>query len=162
MSTYVDGTSLRKVLLGNLVQGQTATITADGTFQLFTVAGGEVLITALWMKVTTAISDAGEDIALQFDPTTGTTTAMTQNSGDIGTGGVAAGDLILFSEDNDGASAPGILAGGGGGMPLQTVVTTGEIELVVGAGSGSEDGVIVPYCTYIPLTTGATVAAATT
>ena len=165
MTSMVDGTSLREVNLGRYVTGQTSTITADATYQVFTVAGGEVLITALWGKVTTAITDAGEDIALQMDPTTGTTVQLTQNSGDIGTGGVAAGDLITFSEDNDGASAPGILTGvtaAKGSGPLRFVATTGEIELVVGAGTGSEDGVIAWYCTYVPLTVGATVAAATT
>ena len=165
MSVYNEAGALRAAVLGQYVQGQTSTITADATYQVFTVAGGEVLITALWGKVTTAVSDAGEDIALQMDPTTGTTVQLTQNSGDIGTGGVAVGDLITFSEDNDGASTPGILTGAAnavGSGPLRFVATTGEIELVVGAGTGSEDGVIEWYCTYVALTPGATVTAATT
>ncbi len=157
MSVIIQGSQLRDIGLGRMVQGKTATITADGTYQLFTVAGGEVLVTALYGKVTTAITDAGEDIILQVDPTTGPTASITQNSGDIGTTDTAAGTLILFSEDNDGASQPGILLGAG--MPLQFVAPTGEIELVVGAGSGAEDGVIEWYATYVPLTDGATLVA---
>lgn len=157
MSTLIQGSQLREIALGRYTQGKTSTITSDTTFQVFTVAGGEVLITALWGKVTTAITDAGEDLALQMDNTTGPTTSLTQNSGDVGTTDTAAGTLILFSEDNDGASAPGFLLGAG--MPLRFVAATGEIELVVGTGTGAEDGVIEWYCTWVPLTNGATVVA---
>src|SRR5690606_7096313 len=113
MSVIIQGDQLRAIGLGRYTQGKTSTITADATHQVFTVAGGEVLITALWGKVTTAITDAGEDLVLQMDNETGPTTALTQNSGDIGTTDTAAGTLILFSEDNDGASAPGFLPGAG-------------------------------------------------
>jgi len=160
MSVYNDAGAMTKATLGQYVQGQTSTITADTTYQVFTVAGGEVYISALWGKVTTAITDAGEDIVLQLDPTTGPTTALTQNSGDIGTADVIAGTLVLFREDSDGASQPGITLGAG--TKLDFIATTGEIELVVGTGTGSEDGVIAWYCTYVALTPGATVTAATT
>jgi len=157
MSTLIQGSQLREISLGRYTQGKTSTITADTTYPVFTVAGGEVLITALWGKVTTAITDAGETLTLQMNNTTGPTTSLTQSSGDVGTTDTAAGTLILFSEDNDGASAPGFLRGAG--MPLRFVATTGDIELVVGTGTGSEDGVIEWYCTWVPLTDGATVVA---
>src|SRR5690606_24028297 len=117
----------------------------------------EVLITALWGKVTTAITDAGETLTLQMNNTTGPTTSLTQSSGDVGTADTVDGTLILFSEDNDGDSAPGILIRPG--MTLRFVATTGDVELVVGTGTGSEDGVIEWYCTWVPLTDGATVVA---
>jgi hypothetical protein len=156
MSVYNDAAAYTKAVLGQTVQGKTSTITSDTTFQVFTVSGGEVLVTALYGKVTTAITDAGEDIILQVDPTTGTTRAIAQNSGDIGTADVPAGDLILFSEDNDGASQPGIVLAG---LPLRFVAPIGEVELVVGTGSGAEDGVIEWYATYVPLIDGATMVA---
>ena len=47
MSVIIQGSQLREISLGRFVQGQRSTITA-GTKQVFTVAGGEVLITALY------------------------------------------------------------------------------------------------------------------
>lgn len=160
MGVYNEAGALRAAVLGSYVQGQTSTITADATHQLFTVAGGEVMITALWGKVTTAITDAGQDINVQMDPTTGDTVALTQDN-DLGTTDTAAGTLLLFSYDQDGATNTPMCTKGTG-EPLRFVATTGEIEAVVTAGTGSEDGVVEWYCTYVALTTGATVAAATT
>lgn len=158
MSVIIQGDQLREISLGRYTQGKTSTITADTTYQVFTVAGGEVLITALWGKVTTAITDAGEDLVLQMDPTTGTTVALCQNSGDIGTTDTPAGDLLTFHFDQDGTTNTPLLVVGPH-QPLSFVAPTGEVELVVGTGSGAEDGVIEWYCTWVPLTKGATVTA---
>lgn len=158
MSVIINGNELRAISLGRYTQGKTSTITADTTYQVFTVAGGEVLITALWGKVTTAITDAGEDLQLQLDPDAGATVALCQNSGDIGTTDTPAGSLITFAYDQDGTTnTPLMLVGPF--APLSFVATSGEIELVVGTGSGAEDGVIEWYCTWVPLTNGATVSA---
>lgn len=161
MSVLINGNELREISLGRYVAGQTTTITADTTYQLFTVAGGEVLVTSLYGKVTTAITDAGEDLALQVDPTSGATYSISQNSGDIGTTDTAAGNLLTAQYDQDGTTNTPLLVVGGHD-PFSFVCPTGEIELVVGTGTGSEDGVIEWYLTYVPLTDGASVVAATT
>lgn len=160
MSTLVPGGDLRNLVLGRYVQGQTTTITADTTYQAFTVAGGEVFITALWGKVTTAITDAGEDINIQIDPTTGDTVTLTQDN-DLGTTDTAAGAVLGFIYDQDGTNNKPLTVKNEG-QPLSFVCPTGEIEVVVTTGTGSEDGVIEWYCTWVPLTPGATVVAATT
>ena len=158
MSTLINNTELREIALGRYVQGKTTTITADTTYQLFTVAGGEVLVTGLYGKVTTAISDAGEDVALQVDPTSGATYAISGHSGDVGTTDTAAGNLLTGHYDQDGTSNVPVLVVGAD-QPFRFVCPTGEIELVVGTGTGAEDGVIEWYLTYVPLTAGASVAA---
>lgn len=160
MGVYNEAGLLRNAVLGSYVQGQTSTITADGTYQVFTVTGGEVMVTALWGKVTTAITDAGEDINIQMDPTTGDTVALTQDN-DLGTTDTAAGTLLLFTYDQDGTTNTPLCTKGSG-QPLSFVATTGEIEAVVTAGTGSEDGVVEWYCTWVALTPGAAVVAATT
>lgn len=155
MSVIIQGTELREISLGRYVQGKTSTIGAGGgTFQLFTVAGGEVLITALWGKVTTAITLATEGVAIQTDPTTGDTVVVAAGSTDLGTTDTAAGTIL--GVDGDGSSAAVIK----GGKPLMNlVVSTGEIEATVADVTGTEDGVIEWYCTWVPLTPGATVVA---
>jgi len=160
MGVYNEAGALRAAVLGAYVQGQTSTITADGTYQLFTVAGGRVLITGLYGVVTTAITDAGEDLNIVMDPTTGDSVQLTQDN-DLGTTDTAAGTVLAFTYDQDGATNTPMCTKGAG-VPLQFVATTGEIELLVTAGTGSEDGVVDWYCTYIAYDAGATVEAATT
>jgi len=158
VSTLINNTELREIALGRYVQGKTSTITADTTHQVFTITGGEVLITALWGKVTTSITDDGEGFALQLDPTTGDTDTWVTAT-DLGTTDTLAGDIIgVAIETNDTANNQVNFAVNQ--QPLMNyIATTGEIELVVDAGTGSEDGVVEWYCTYVPLTAGASVAA---
>jgi len=156
MTTIIQGTQLREIALGRYVQGQRSTITA-GTKQVFTVAGGEVLITALWGKVSTALTLATETVALQLDPTTGTTVTWVAAT-DLGSTDSAVGDLIGVVDES--TTTPDFRVNG---RPLTNILaTTGEIEAVVADVTGTEDGAIDWFCTYVPLTPGATVVAATT
>lgn len=152
MTSMVDGASLRKVLLGNgPTAGKLMTISGAATHQVFTVAGGEVMITALWGVATTTLAGANT-INLQSDPTTGDTVVI-GTATDLGTTNTAAGTTIGFIEQGDGT-----IDLVKGGLPLPAwVVTTGEIESV--ATEVTADGAIQWYCTWIPLTTGATVTA---
>ena len=156
MTTIIQGSQLREISLGRFVQGQRSTITA-GTKQVFTVAGGEVLITALYGKVATALTLATETVALQLDPTTGTTVTWVAAS-DLGSTDSAVGDLIGVVDES--TTTPDFRVNG---RPLTNILaTTGEIEAVVADVTGTEDGAIDWFCTYVPLTPGATVVAATT
>lgn len=151
MSTLINNTELREISLGRYVQGKTSTLSGAAVHQLFTVTGGEVLITALWGKCTTAMAGANT-LNLQTDPTTGDTVVIVTAT-DLGTTDTAAGTVIGVADQGDGTIdwAKGKFALSG------LVVTTGEIEVdVVGAGA---DGVVEWYCTYVPLTAGAAVAA---
>lgn len=156
MTTIIQGSQLREISLGRFVQGQRSTITA-GTKQVFTVAGGEVLITALYGKVATALTLATETVALQLDPTTGTTVTWVAAT-DLGSTDSAVGDLIGVVDES--TTTPDFRVNG---RPLTNILaTTGEIEAVVADVTGTEDGAIDWFCTYVPLTPGATVVAATT
>lgn len=155
MSVIIQGSQLRQVSLGQYVQGKTSVIAAGGgTHQVFTVAGGEVLITALWGKVTEAIALDTSTVALQLDPTTGTTVTWVAAT-DLGTTDSAVGDLIGVVDES--TTTPDFRVNG---RPLLDILaTTGEVEAVVANVTGTEDGTIEWYCTYVPLTTGATVVA---
>lgn len=157
MSVIVQGSQFRNLRLGSApVLKSTGTLAAT-TVPLYTIAGGEVLITAMWGKVTTAITVANS-YKLQLNPTTGDTGDLCAAT-DIGTNDSAAGSLLTFSLAT--TTAPqkliaGSASGGGYCGPLTAVVTTGQIEHV----SAGTDGVISWYVTWVPLTDGATLVAA--
>lgn len=147
----------RDIQLGSTpIVKSTGTLAAT-TVAIFTIAVGEVLITALWGKVTTAITVANS-YKLQFNPTTGDTGDICAAT-DIGTNDTAAGSLLTFSLAT--TTAPrkliaGSASAGGYGEPLRCALSIGQIESV----SAGTDGVISWYLSYVPLTDGATVVAA--
>lgn len=157
MSTWRDGDDIAQVVVGQPVTGQLQTISGAATHQVFTVAGGQVLITAMWGVCSTTMAGANT-VNVQMDPTAGDTVVIATAT-DLGTTDTTAGTVIAGQFDQDGTTnTPSLVKGCG--EPLRFVATTGEVESVV-TGAGA-DGAIQWYCRYIPLTTGATVAAATT
>jgi hypothetical protein len=139
-------------ILGSTAVSKSTGTLAATTVPLFTVAGGEVLVTALWGKVTTSITVANS-YKLQFNPTTGDTQDLCAAT-DIGTTDTLAGTLLSFGAQT--ATAPKKLMSIGYGEPLAAVLTIGQIESV----SAGTDGVITWNVTWIPLVSGATLVAA--
>lgn len=148
MSTIIQGGELRSLVLGNPpISKATGTLDEDVTPTLFTVAGGEVLITALWAKVTTAITVANT-VTIQANPTTGDTAAIV--AGDLGTTDTAAGTVLGWEPD----SAAFVR----NGPPASAVVSTGTVE--IDSNGTNVDGAMTVYCTWVPLTDGASLVAA--
>ena len=152
MTVVNDGAAFRKAVLGNGPVSKAITLSGAAVHQLFTVAGGEVLITALWAKCTTLMAGANT-LNLQTDPTTGDTVVVVAAT-DLGTTDTAAGTTIGVVDES--TTTPDFRKGGR--VLTGLVVTTGEIETdCVGAGA---DGALTWYCTWVPLTDGATLVAA--
>jgi hypothetical protein len=157
MSVYEDPTAYRKMVLGAGYAESPSGAFAVDTRTIFTVAGGEVLVTALWGKVTTAITVANT-VKLVANPTTGDTADICTAT-DIGTTDTAAGTVLGFAIDpDDTAGTPPDILKGGGTILKDLVVTTGDIEQVT-TGAGA-DGAVTWYATWVPLTPGATLVAA--
>lgn len=154
MANFIDGALLRLGELGRYVQGQTQDITTNGvkTYSLFAVTGGEVLITGLWGKVTTSITTDSETLNLQMHPTTGDTVVVVTAT-ILGTTDTVAGDVLGVTASTL-VPATSFKAFG---QPVRFIASTGQIESVVV--TSSSNGVVAWYCTYVPLTTGAAVAA---
>lgn len=154
-SNFVQGTQLRTLALGRGPVSSASGAFAADTRTIFTIAGGEVMITALWGKVTTAITVANT-VKLQTNPTTGDTADLVTAT-DIGTTDTAAGTILGFAMDPDdtAAVAPDIVRTGA--ALTNVVVSTGDIEQVV-TGT-TPDGDVTWYCTWVPLTDGATLVA---
>jgi hypothetical protein len=152
MTVTNEAAAFRKAVLGAGPVSKAVTLAGAAVHQLFTVAGGDVLITALWAKCTTTMAGANT-LNLQVDPTTGDTVVVVAAT-DLGTTDTAAGTLIGVVDES--TTTPDWRKGGRvlTGLP----VPIGEVETdCVGAGA---DGALTFYCTWVPLTDGATLVAA--
>jgi hypothetical protein len=150
MSVLRNASAFRDMVLGSApVSKGTGTLAAT-TVPLFTIAGGQVMITAMWGVVTTAITVANS-YKLQTNPTTGDTSDLTTAT-DIGTTDTAAGTVLGVLDQTD---TPPDLNRGGKALS-GVVVSTGQIEHV----SAGTDGAITWYVCWVPLTDGATLVAA--
>jgi hypothetical protein len=146
MSTLIQGSQIRSVLLGVKVQKSTGTLAAT-TIPLFTIAGGLVMVTSLVGRVTTAITVANS-YKLQHNPTAGTTDDLC-TAADLGTTDTAVGEILVAKKGT-------AIAVGAADQVVNVVMDTGQIESV----SAGTDGVILWQLTYIPIDTGASIVAA--
>lgn len=152
MSVIIQGSQLKKIAYGEGPVASPSGAFAADTRTIFTVAGGEVMITALWAVVTTAITVANT-VKVQTNPTTGDTADLITAT-DIGTTDTAAGTVLGVLDQTD--TPPDLNRGGKalGGV----VVSTGNIEQVT-TGT-TPDGAVTWYAMWVPLTDGATLVAA--
>ncbi len=156
MSVIIQGSQLREVALGRRAEKTQALSAA--TLPIFTIAGGEVLITSFYLKATVSIAAAGGTLALQSNPTTGDTAASIVTATDLGTSDATAGTIIGVREEAvaDASLVPYRFAENGKAL-TDLVVTTGQLELV---GASGIDGTVLAVVTWVPLTDGATLVAA--
>jgi hypothetical protein len=147
MSTLIQGNELRTLLYGRTASKASGAISGDPTIDCFTITGGDVLITGLWLNVTTSITTNSGTLAVQANPTTGDTVTIVTAT-DLGTTDTVAGTVVGLDQGTTAASK--FLRGGR--IDLNAVATTGAIELV---GAASVNGAVTVNVTWIPLTTGA-------
>lgn len=149
MSVLNDPAAYRKAVLGSVATKASGTL-ASSAIPVFTVAGGEVMITSVWLKVTTSIT-AASTVALQQNPTTGDTQTLVTAT-DLGTSDTAAGSIVGLDQGTTAASS--FLRGGR--HDVGWVITTGQVELL----PSSANGAVTIGVTWVPLTDGATLVAA--
>jgi len=142
--------SYRNLLLGGAPVSKSTGTLAATTVPLFTIAGGQVMVTCIFGLVTTTITVANS-YKLQNNPTTGDTTDINAAT-DIGTTDTAAGTILGFGQGT--TAAPALLRGGFWHGYL--VLPIGQIESV----SAGTDGVITWYVSWVPVDVGATLVAA--
>lgn len=151
MSVIIQGDQLRDIGLGRYASKASGALSAT-TFTMFTVTSGDVLITGLWLKVTTAITAVGGTLAVDANPTTGDTYTIVTAT-DLGTTDTTAGSVVGLDQGTTAATK--FLRGGR--INLNSVATTGTVELV---GAAAVDGAVTMHVTWIPLTSGASLVAA--
>ena len=146
---FIQNTQLLKLGYGNGPVSK-ASGASPTTVTCFTIAGGEVLITALWLKVTTAVTTDTGSLSVTNVPTTGTTTTIVTAT-DLGTTDTAAGSVVGL--DRGTTAVTKFLMGGR--IDLLAVVTTGTIVL---NGTNSVNGAVTVNVMWEALTDGATLA----
>jgi hypothetical protein len=159
MSVLLDNNAFRKGVLGLGPASKATGTLAATTVDLFIIAGGEVLVTALWGKVTVSVTVANS-YYLKATPTTGDASQLCVAT-DIGTTDTVAGSILGFGLGSTTAPpklmSPSASSNVSWPQPLPpTVITTGKIQSV----SAGTDGNITWYATWIPLVDGATLVAA--
>lgn len=148
------GTAVANAVLGTKVTKATADTINTAAVSLFTVSGGRVLMTAIFGEVTTIIQAQATTSKLQFNPTTGTTNDLCTN---LDINADEAGALYSIT----GTPADAMLRSESGSVRNMTargiILDVGAIEQISGADS---TGSIQWTLYYIPIDSGATVAAA--
>jgi len=162
MGIWIDPASIRQIMLGAYAT-KTTTATTNGSQNLFTVAGGLVVVTGLVGIATVAFDGTVTSINLQHTPTGGAAAdiaaATVVTSDAVGTiytvTGVAAEGLSL--QTAGGAEAPTVTFGklwqSGGGLVLPAGVVTY-------LGTAADAGTVAWHLTYTPLEASASVVAA--
>jgi hypothetical protein len=156
MAAGIPGTALAKNLRGTKVSRATAALPATTAAAIFTITGGKVLVTAIYGEVTTVIQTQANNTQLTYDPTDAGATQDLCADLDIsadavgtmysitGTPATAMQDGLNFLSSNK------VLA-----QPL--ILKPGSILLDCAA---TNTGSVKWDLWYVPLDTGAAVAAA--
>ena len=156
MSVIIQGYQLREIAFGVQVIKSAQAVPQGATGNLYTVAGGNVLVTSLIGQVSTVIGSTSSNLSLGTAPTVGAL-----DTDGIGTAtafaSTAAGVFIvpLVSSGLGGAIAIGSLPGSVAFLPAPFVCAAGYITWTTSA--DPVGGAITWYLTYVPLDTGASV-----
>jgi hypothetical protein len=157
MATVVQGTQSRFLHYGTVVTKAAQAFPQTATATLYTVTGGNILVTLLLGEVTTVVQSSDPVLTLGCGtPTIGGTldtdgiaTSTTLASQEVGT-------LVTVAASSGlgGALVVGSLAGSAAFLSTPFVVSAGTITWTTGA---SKTGAMKWYLTYIPLDDGASV-----
>lgn len=155
MTTIIQGSQLRKLLYGTTVSNAAGkTVPQAATSTIFTVAGGRILVTGLYGKVTTVIGGTTPSAKIVSTPTTGT--AVDVSSATAITGKEVGSLLALAGTVGTALNVQN--AGAGAALPSAIQVPIGTLGVNVSAADAT--GAIQWTLTYVPLDDGASVTAA--
>lgn len=158
MSTILQGTQLRTILLGSKVDKATGVV-ANGTTSLFTISGGRVVLTSLIGRVTVAIGSTVSNCKLVYNPTAAGTSFDLCTAVAITSDAVEQTYTITGDVETTGALlVAGAVGQGNGVFSKPYILQAGAIEQNLSA--DPVGGQITWSLTYLPYDDGASVAAA--
>lgn len=150
MASMIPGKAVRNAIYGLRVERAAGNLAQGGNLNLFTVAGGRVILTGFVGEVTTVVQSQAN--AVKFN-TLGTTGSIsTDLCATVETNAAAVGNLIGFP----GGAANAAVLGSNVTQPNETIIQPGSIRMNAAA---SNTGQMKFVLTYIPLDDGATVVA---
>lgn len=154
MASQIPGSALRLNILGTQVTRAAALLPATTQGAIFTVTGGKVLVTSLVGEVVVAMPATVNTLKVTGNPTAGTdvdwtsaTSTASKEAGSIISLPVTAGGALIVAN-----------AGGGNAVGPFYVAQIGTIDLVTSGTAAT--GTVKWSLTYVPIDTGASVAAA--
>jgi len=156
MTVSYSAAAVRAIKDGLLVSRATASLPATTSQNLFTVAGGRILLLALIGEVTTVIQAQSTTVKVTSTPTTGSAIDMSSTGADINALEVG-GRITLANPPAAGTAMVKTNAGYTNLQGVQVVVPIGTISYTTGATS---TGSIKWDLFYVPYDAAATVAAA--
>jgi hypothetical protein len=154
MAQHIADVQTRYITEGRLVSRATSTLPASTSLNIFTVAGGRVLLVGLVGEVTTIIQAQACTVKVTSTPTTGTAVDLSAASASISALEVG-GKLTLPA-----AAATAMVTGNAGGVifrQAQWVIPIGSLSYTT---SATNTGSIKWDLLYVPLDNGANVVAA--
>lgn len=156
MTVSYTAASVRAIKDGILVARATAALPATTSQNIFTIAGGRILLLALIGEVTTVIQAQSTTVKVTSTPTTGSAIDMSSTGADINA--LQVGGRITLADPPAAATAlTKTNAGYTNVQSVQTIVPIGTISYTTGATS---TGSIKWDLFYVPYDAAATVAAA--
>lgn len=156
MTVSYSAAAVRAIKDGLLVSRATATLPATTSQNLFTIAGGRILLLALVGEVTTIIQAQSTTVKVTSTPSAGSAIDMSSTGADINA--LEVGGRISLANPPAAASAlTKTNAGYTNLQSVQTIVPAGTISYTTGATS---TGSIKWDLFYVPYDAAATVAAA--
>lgn len=155
MANYIKGAVLRETQFGLLVTKSALALPQTATSTLYTVSGGNVLVTGLLGVVSSATGSTVTTLSLGTVPVTGTAEAAGMATA-VAITSLEAGTWVGVQASSGKAGA--LVVGSDGGktlfLPTPFVVPAGTITWTTSAG---DTGGMSWYLTYVPLDTGASV-----
>jgi len=152
MSVLNDLNAIRLAVLGERVSRATAVLPATTTGNLFTIAGGRVMIMQIMGEVTTIIQAQACNVKLSHDPTEGAAADICANADvnglikgtNIGITGAVAGAMVIASHAYLVAQAGRLILPAGVITCTTSATNTGSVKWDI---------------IYIPIDDGATIVA---
>lgn len=157
MTVSISNASVREVLAGIIASKAAAAspLVTGSTVNLFTVAGGRILLVALIGEVTTIIQAQATTVQFISTPTTGSVINLSGSTTDL-TGLEVGGRITL---GNPPAAATQVVKTNAGYTNLQSALTIIPIGTIGVTYSAASTGAIKYDLLYIPLDSAAVVAA---
>ena len=158
MTTYIDGVVQEDLYEPKTVFTGSVAMTGGNVADIFTIAGGPVLVEALFAEVTAAISDDASNCKLTMDPTNGADTDLCTvlDVADTAQYSFLTVDGTIGSAMVN--AVPGTAVPLGVGMDIPMILPIGTIDLGLST-SAPSTGTTVWYMRYRPLKAGASVTA---
>lgn len=150
--TYMpDAAGVRSTLVGIAVERATSVLPATTTTDIFSVDGGNVMLTAIVGEFTTVASATATTLTLVHDPDSGGAN-VTIGAASSSIASSAVGQVVTVA-----GTTPTVVHGGAaGGVPARHVLGPGDIALTT---SATNTGAVKWTVFYVPLTPGATITA---